>query len=174
MKALAPLLGGDPETPTVPSTTGRETVVTPIRPDRIEVVGREYALVPPGKYLLCFRHHETFMAFRGSPKLALWFAIADPGQHFGAMLPRFYNVKALKAKPRRGGGFKAGRSSNLILDLCDLFPERIRRLDRVSLDGFHEQGVVGHVETVTANSAQRSLPAALTYSVIRRFERFQP
>jgi hypothetical protein len=152
----------------------KASVVTPIRPAGIEIVGRSYAFVPPGQYLLQFLRHETFLAFRGSPKLALWFAVADPGAHFATELPRFYNVKALTAKPRRGGAFKAGRSSNLVLDLCELFPEHIRRLDRLSLDPFRQHGVIGHVETVAANSAQRTLPAALAYSVIRRFERFRP
>lgn len=150
------------------------TVVTPIYRDSIEVVGRAYTFVPPGRYLLRFLHHETFYAFRGSPKLALWFAIADPGEHFGTELPRFYNVRELPAKPRRSGAFKAGRSSNLVLDLCELFPEHIRRLDRLSLDPFRQHGVIGHVETVAANSAQRTLPAALAYSVVRRFERYRP
>lgn len=149
-------------------------VVRPIQRDSIEVVGHSYELVPPARYLLQFLHYETFLAFRGSPKLALWFAIAEPGEHFGKHVPRFYNVRALKAKPRRSGAFSAGRSSNLVLDLCELFPERIRRLDRLSLEPFRQHAVVGTVETVAKNSTQRELPAALAYSVIRKLERFQP
>lgn len=128
-------------------------------------------LVPEGRYKLRFRFHETSTMFKRAPKLTLWFAICDPDDpaspHAGATLARWYNVRELIGKAGKGGRFKAAAQSDLAREYATLF-RPTGRLDRISLDPFRENIVIGDVATVRENREQRDIPEACQYSVIRR------
>lgn len=129
------------------------------------IEGDRPLLIEPGIYELAFDHHVTGYMFGRAPKLVCHFRIVTQGPHFGAMLRRYYNVKTLASKPRRGGSFKVGWHSDFVREYATLFglPQR---LDRVSTEQFKTAIIRGKVATVVRDTKQRSIPEALRYSVI--------
>ena len=133
-----------------------------------EVAKSRYALIPPGCYELCFTHHETAIMFGMSHKLILWFNVINCGEYFEVQVARFYNVEHVIGKPGRNGRFKAKASGDFLLDYYTMFNPG-KRLDRISLDPFRNNIILGNVATVTVTSTQRGLPEEMQYSVIRSF-----
>lgn len=128
-----------------------------------------WPLVPPGEYSLSFKDYRTRVMFGCAPKLELRFAIQDPGEHFGLLVPRWYNVIRLTGKARKSGSFKIGKRSNFMLDYIHLFPDRrAKRTDRMSMQPFLQSIILAEIETVTMNSDQRSIPEPLQYSKVAK------
>jgi hypothetical protein len=123
--------------------------------------------VEPGVYTMSYVYHETRNFFRNHPKAVFWFRIVDMGANFGVVLPRYYNVKRLVGKKKgKGGLFVPGRSSDFIREYCQLFPDRIKRLDRIPLSLFSGILVRAKVRTVERDRKQSRLADILRYSVI--------
>ena len=129
-------------------------------------------LVPPGEYEAYFDRWQTVALFGGkSKKVILWFALATPGV-MGTRLPRYYNVKELKGKPRLMGQFKVGQKSTFARDYCRLLgPPRRRGLFSVSR--FENKIFRVRVRTVERGSDQSKIAHCLQYSVIGELLRLQ-
>lgn len=133
--------------------------------DDIQIDGERPALIDPGVYDLAFQFHKTGYLFGRAPKVMCYFKIITQGPCFGVSLCRYYNVKTLTSKPRKGGAFKIGWKGDFIREYALLFglPQRI---DRISTEAFRRAIVRGKVTTVATDSKKRSIPDALRYSVI--------
>jgi hypothetical protein len=144
------------------------TPLTVVRATDDDSVVVDYAnqppLVPDNEYQAVFVHYETAYIFR-CPKVILWFKIVEPGEHFGKMVFRPYRVKAIKGKPRRGGGIVLRRGSDCFKMLCRVLDLKLRP-DRISLNGLRECVLRIRTRTVTKDYAQDSLPDWLQYSVV--------
>ena len=137
-----------------------------------ELVGDLPALLPDGRYQLALDHWKTSKLFGRASKLALWFRVVEPGPQFGAMVPRYYNVVALKGQAGRGGRFKASHGGDLAREYARLLALPTR-FDRFNLQALKSHILIGHVATVTADAKQRALAPASHYSVIRQLERIE-
>lgn len=128
--------------------------------------------VPPGEYEAYFDRWQTTALFGGrSKKVILWFALATPGV-MGTRLPRYYNVKELKGRPRLNGQFKVGPKSNFARDYCRLLgPPRRRGLFSVSR--FENKIFRIKVRTVKKGADQTEIAQCLQYSVIGELLRLQ-
>jgi len=122
-------------------------------------------LVAPGVYSVAYVKHETVLAFGRQPKVAVTFCVVD-GPALGEHLRRFYRVRQLKSKPKRGGTFKAGWHGELLHEFVGLFNEMPERLDRIPMTRFRNRILRGRVKTVKQTSKQKELPELLQYSVI--------
>ena len=132
---------------------------------------RDLALVPDGEYELCYQYHETWKYQGKYPKVVFWFKIVSIGEHFEKLLPRYFNVRRIIGKPSKNGRFVPGRSSDFLLEYCNLFPRRFSRLDRIPLSLLENELILATTRTVTTNREQRNLPDLLKYSVIDRWLR---
>lgn len=132
-------------------------------------VGNAFPLLPEGEYEVCYVYHETWNYMGRNPKVAFWFRVINIGEYFGTLIPRYFNVKQLKGKPAKNGRFVPGRSSDFLLEYCNLFPRRITRLDRIPLSLLENEIIKVQVKTVTKNREQRSMPEVLQYSVIKHW-----
>ncbi|KGM55374.1 hypothetical protein N799_07285 [Lysobacter arseniciresistens ZS79] len=100
----------------------------------------------------------------------MWFKVADQGEHFGAMVPRYYNVISLRGKPGRGGQFKAAAGGDLARDYARLLALP-HRFDRFDLQQLRKRVIVGRVGTVLTGARQEVLAPASQYSVVRELVR---
>lgn len=128
------------------------------------------ALIPPGEYQLSLQHWQTYKFMGRSPKLAMYFTVVDPGEHFGALLARHYNVLALVGKEGRSGRFKASAGCDLVRDYARLL-ELPSRFDRFDLQGLTRRIITGRVDTVTTTARQQKLAPAVRYSIVRELLR---
>src|SRR5947209_2097019 len=79
------------------------------------ICGDKPPLIDEGEYDLHFLHHETQVLCGGkAPKVALRFRIVTPGSFFGMIVPRYYNVRAIAGRPRKGGKFQVGWQSEIV------------------------------------------------------------
>ncbi len=134
--------------------------------------------IPAGWYTLAFTHWETRRLFN-TAKCFVWFKVYDAGAAFGISLARHYNVKRLRGKPGRKGGFVVGKCSALAREFFTLLeqvdePVRGIRLDRLPLDRLTRYLVVAKVESVTHDSRRKPIPQALQYSVISELKTMRP
>lgn len=127
-------------------------------------------LVPPGQYDLLYESYETMEPF-GTPKVCVWFKIVTFGEHFGKLIPRFYNVGKVIGSAKRFGNFKAKRGGYLLNEYCHITLKRPPRLDRVSFDSFKSIPMVGEVVTVKKNYQQKPLHQLIQYSRIKELMR---
>lgn len=123
-------------------------------------------LIPPGEYEVALQHFET-RSFRGAAKIYMWFRVTEPGEGFGAILPRYYNAERLLGKPARGGRFKVGLRSNFLREYVRIHNTRPPRLDRIPMDCWRNRLIRARVETVKQDYEQRQHHELLRYSVIR-------
>ena len=121
--------------------------------------------IEPGVYNLAFQFHRTLYLFGRAPKLYCYFKITDPGKYYGITVIRYYNVKTLNSKPRKGGSFRIGYHSDLMREYVTLFGWPARK-DRISTRAFELVIVRGRIRTVTHDAKQRLIPEPLQYSVI--------
>lgn len=119
--------------------------------------------VPDGLYVARYVESETLFLFN-SGKVILRFEIAD-GDLAGTRIVKPYRVKKLLSRPRKGGKFTLGRSSELLRDLVRLTDTKIRP-DRLSLEVLRRQLWRVRTRTVTTDYKQRPIPEALRYSVV--------
>jgi len=119
--------------------------------------------VPDGVYVARYIESETLFLFN-SGKVVLRFEIVQ-GDLAGTRLVKPYRVKKLLSRPRKGGRFSLGRSSELLRDLVRLSDMKIRP-DRISLEVLRRQLWRVRTRTVTTDYKQRPIPEALRYSVI--------
>ena len=134
--------------------------------DVFSVEGPELPLIPPGTYDAKFDYHETARMFGRAPKLILWFRVMTMGEHFNTKLPRYYNAKAIRSKPRRSGGFAIGRKSAFLREYLGLFDRPGLRLDRLSMSEYRDKLFEVSVRTVKRGSHECDIPRRLQYSVI--------
>lgn len=130
-------------------------------------------LIPEGQYCFKLIGYETVCTF-DSPKLVLTCSIIDFGPYYQTQLSRYYCVERLLGKPGKNGKCKHKRRGDFMLEYFKLFPGRARpRLDRVPLEPFRNEVIIGSVRTVKSNSQQKKLPDQLMYSVIGSFEEIE-
>ena len=89
------------------------------------------------------------------------------GEFYGVQLDRWYNCKRLIGKPRKNGNFQVGRHSDFLREFLTLFPDVVKRLDRISFKPYRCSVITGRIETVTHNAKQQPLPELMQYSIIR-------
>ncbi|MFA7666367.1 MAG: hypothetical protein WCY32_09635 [Burkholderiaceae bacterium] len=119
--------------------------------------------VPDGAYVARYVEHETLFLFN-SGKVVLRFEIAD-GDLAGTRLIKPYRVKKLLSRPKKGGRFTLGRSSELLRDMVRLSGMKTRP-DRISLEMLRRQLWRVRTRTVTTDYKQRPIPEPLRYSVV--------
>lgn len=141
----------------------REPVAT--TGDTFEIAGPFRPLVEPNTYDLVYHHHETILYQGKQPKLVVWFKIVSCGPAFETILPRYYNLAAIKGQPRKNGRIKPGRASDFVREYALLFGLP-KRLDRIPMDRFRDAVILGKVRTVKTDYRQRSTPQPLQYSVV--------
>ena len=127
--------------------------------------GAPIVLLPPGRYLVKFVGWSTCLYLNRQPKVKLQFQVCDPGCHQGAMLERWYNVKALIGQPRTSGKFRYGQRSSLFREYCGLVGD-LARWDRLSLSALKPKLLAAQVRTVTTDHRQKPLHPRAHYSVI--------
>jgi hypothetical protein len=123
--------------------------------------------VEPGTYRLAFVSYRTALIYGRAHKVALRFQIIDQGDYYGTQLDRWYNCKRLIGKPRKNGNFQVGRHSDFLREYLTLFPDAVKRLDRISFKPYSKHVITGRIETVTRNAKQHPLPAMITVSTCR-------
>jgi hypothetical protein len=140
-------------------------------------VAYEWPLIPAGSYnAVMVRYQGCIMpSWKNTPKVYVHFKIVDPGEHFGKVLYRAYNVRRLRGKAGTVGqpipncGFVVGRRSDLLKMLVRVLDVRIRP-DRVSLHSLKGCVLQINVRTVLIGTddkgKQSFLPEALRYSVV--------
>lgn len=121
------------------------------------------ARVPDAVYVVRFVEFETLFLFN-SGKVILRFEVVE-GDLAGTRLVKPYRVKKLLSRPRKGGRFILGRSSELLRDLVRLTATKIRP-DRLSLEVLRRQLWRVRTRTVETDYKQRPIPEPLRYSVI--------
>jgi hypothetical protein len=127
--------------------------------------------IPEGSYRLAYEYSETAKMYNHG-KLVLHFKVIDFGEAFSTPLQRFYNVDYISGKPKKSGSFKATKGGDFLLEYLTLFPIATpKRLDRINMEIFKGQIIIGKVKTVKNNNRQRQLPEQMQYSVIERLVR---
>lgn len=129
------------------------------------IEGERPVLIDPGIYDLTFQYHRTLYLFGRAPKLCCYFKIITQGKYFGITLCRYYNVKTLASKARKGGAFKVGWHSDFVREYTAVFGLPSRP-DRISTETYKTAIVRGRVGIVVTDSRQRPIPEPLRYSVI--------
>lgn len=126
--------------------------------------------IPEGEYDLVFQYHVTGYLYGRSPKICCFFKIVTMGEFYEMVFPRYYNVRTLTSKPRKGGSFETGWKSDFMREYVRVhgMPQRP---DRVSPNDYRNVIVRGQVGTVKTDSKQRSIPDPLRYSVIKEILR---
>src|SRR5690348_9034146 len=119
--------------------------------------GDKLPLVSPGQYELCFDRSETAILFGRAPKLVLWFRVITFGDHFGVLIPRYYNVTKLVGRAQKYGRFKVGAKSDFLREYARLFSTPAR-LDRIPMSAFEKVTLIGTVRTVTHGANQLPIP----------------
>ena len=133
--------------------------------------GERPALIPTGKYTLCFEYHETKFIF-SRPKLFLWFKVLDYGDHFGTKLARDYGARRLIGRSGKHARFAVGWKSDFLREYAALFGAP-HRLDRIAMTPFERVTLQGKVRTVEKGHAQRVIAQGLRYSVIEELLRVE-
>jgi hypothetical protein len=153
-----------------------QATVTPIdgfreKPDddqgQVSVQMDDVPLVPPGTYRLAFVSYRTALVYGRAHKVALRFQIIDQGDSYGVQIDRWYNAKRIIGKPRKNGNFQVGRHSDFLREYLTLFPDQVKRLDRISFKPYKSHVITGRIETVTKNAKQQPLPELMQYSIVR-------
>jgi len=124
--------------------------------------------IKAGVYDLAYVEHETARMFKGNAhKLVMWFRIVTFGDHFGIVLPRYYNVEKVAKQRTKNGGFKASPKGDFLREYCTLFPNRIGRRDRVPMSPFRNSIIRGKV-SVVKEARGKAIPPELQYSRIEQ------
>ena len=132
-----------------------------------QIWGEGLPLIPEKVYDLGFIDYSTMLMMGKSPKLVMRFNVVEQGEYFGIVLSKYYGLKKLTTKPKKSGGFYAGRLSDFLRDYFTFFPDQfISRVDRIPMTRFKNVIVQGRVKTVTKGYNQRNIPDQLQYSVI--------
>ena len=125
-------------------------------------------LVPEKRYEVTMKAYRTALMFAGvAPKLVMDFVILTPGDHYGVVLPKYYNVSHIKGRPAENGEFKVGRKSDFARDFFSLFTVNHRKPDGFRMDLFEGATLLAKVETVVW-ARNRSIPTNLQYSKVAR------
>ena len=135
--------------------------------------GDDSPLIPEGNYEMSYLHHTTWMFMGRQPKVVVYFAIIEPGDHYQVVLPAYYNAIKLIGRRCKWGGFKAAKKSYLVRDFCRVLPtQSLPRLDRVPLTKLESIIVRGEVVTVKKDFEQRGIPEAAQYSRVARIDKW--
>jgi hypothetical protein len=122
-------------------------------------------LIPEGEYHFKLVSHETAMKF-GTPRVILLMAVIDPGEHHGAAVSCYRNVKRLKGKPGKRGGFVPTRGGHFMIEFCKLLPDFNPRIDRISLSKFYDKVIYARTKTVKHNNLREKLPGQLWWTKV--------
>lgn len=123
--------------------------------------------IPPGKYEVTYVRHELRSLFGGRAlKLVVWFRVVSAGDGFGALLPKYYNVKKADGKPRSAIAFKVGFKSTFYRDYVRIVQCPSKRRDRVTPDRFKGRVLLVRVRNVECDSKQQPIAKGAQYSVI--------
>jgi hypothetical protein len=137
--------------------------------DLVAIDNGDYCLIEPGEYDLGYIKHGLYKMGSYS-KLVIWFRVLTYGPAFEATVARFYNVKDV----RKGGNFSVGRHSDFAREFLTLFPQKMKRWDRLPIrNHFAERIITGVVRTVTTDRIQRAIPEQLQYSVVDELTRIK-
>lgn len=132
-----------------------------------EPITREqpYPLVPEGQYQAYLLYWETALVrqFGNTPKVFLHFRLLF-GEYAGTPLRACYRVRRINGKPKKWGGFKLARGSELLRQMAQL--GAVRRRDRPSLRPLLDTSLKVQVRTVTCNGRGKPLPEVLQYSIV--------
>ena len=124
--------------------------------------------IKAGVYDLAYVEHETVRMFKGrAHKLVMWFRIVSFGDHFEVILPRYYNVENVAKRRTKNGSFKAGMKGDFLREYCTLFPNPIKRRDRISMSPFRQSIIRGKISSVK-KARGRQIPPELQYSRIEQ------
>ena len=129
------------------------------------IVEEDHPCIPDGIYTVTYLFHETVL-FKGEPKVVVHLSILDDADWSGFEICRYYNVRSLKGKPRRFGGFRAGGTSDLVREFRGLFTDQTGRLDRISLRRLKGRQIKARTRTVRKGWKYRELPRSTWYSVV--------
>ena len=129
------------------------------------IEGDKPPLVPEGNYELVFQYHKTGYVLGRAPKLMCYFKIANLGEYNGVMLMRYYNVKSLNSKARKGGSFRVSWKKDFVREYVNLFGLP-KRLNRINTEILKTAIIIGKVRTVKEDYKGRPIPELLQYSVI--------
>jgi hypothetical protein len=125
----------------------------------------DFVLIPDGEHELQYLGHKTWLYMGRSPKIVVTFQIVSSGEHHGKIVFAYYNAMTITGKPRKNGRFTVGWRSDFMMDYATCFGKPLRR-DRISMQPFRGQTVIGRLRTVTKNRDQRNYPDGLQYSVV--------
>jgi len=126
--------------------------------------GDVWPLLPDGKYLVNYMHHETKKVFRTS-KVFVHFKIVEPGEYMGVHLFRAYRVSEIIGKEGKNGRFRLISRTDLFLTLCNLSNKKLRP-DQISIRPLKNSIILASVRTVIKDYNQRALAECLRYSVV--------
>lgn len=130
------------------------------------------AKIPDGEYLFKVLNHITCTKF-GFPRLEIKCSIID-GEYFSTELSRWYCLDHFKGKAGTKGKFVPKRRGDFMIEYCGLFPlQNVTRLDRVPMEPFYSNIILGRTRTVKINNQQKRLPEQLQYSAIAEFLRVE-
>ena len=131
--------------------------VIALRTPRIAPELQAPVLIPPDTYELNYVAHRLQRRFRRGV-LEVYFQVED----LRVTLPRYYSV-TITGKTT----FRAAGGSDLVRHFNRLFPDRIRRLDRIPVARLGDQTIIGTVDTVTRDHENKNLDEEAQYSVVR-------
>jgi hypothetical protein len=135
--------------------------------------GDDSPLIPEGEYEMAYLYHTTWMFMGRQPKVVVYFAIIESGDHFQVVLPAYYNAIKLIGKRGKSGEFKVAKKSYLVRDFCRALPKQpLPRLDRIPLTILKSVIVRGAVVTVKKDFEQRDIPEAAQYSRVARIDKW--
>lgn len=123
--------------------------------------------ISPGQYAVQMKTFKTARMFGKAPKLIIDFVIVKPGDHYGLVLPKYYNVKRLIGRPQEGGRFQVSAKGDFARDYFELMQRGDRRLDRLPMSVMEGVTFLAKVSTVK-RARDRDIPEALQYSKIER------
>jgi hypothetical protein len=150
-------LGAFAPTPQRPPTAETRE---PAAPADDFVISSEGAAIPEGKYVIAMERWETKLMFGNSAKLVLWFKVLA-GDHKGATVARYYNVKHLMPPMGEGGKFEACKGSSFLREFALISPG-------LSLAAIRAVPVWGQVRLVDKTKDGVQLNQTAHYSVVAK------
>lgn len=131
----------------------------------------DLVLIPKGWYESTLTNWKTGYLF-GAPKVVMMFTITDAGEHFGKVIPKYYNVKRLLKKQGIKGKFVAKPRGDLLKDWYSLYPDSpILRTDKIPMTKMQREPVMIQVDTVMKDYQQNEYAHQMRYSTVRSLKR---
>ena len=129
------------------------------------IVEEDHPCIPDGIYTVTYLFHETVL-FKGEKKVVVHFSIIDDDDWSGFIVCRYYNVREHVGKPRKSGGFKAGKNSDLVREIRGLSEDHGERSDRISRRRLNGHPIKARTRTVKNGWGHKQLAESCWYSVV--------